>query len=114
MHARWPMSSARGRGIQVTFVEDLSRDGMKRNSIATQSLRQARSLWCFSAVTPRWPPGELHHSGRQADLARNRCSVFGIGLESILREMNSRGAKVKIAIIDASRQSLERRIRRFS
>src|SRR6267154_2789402 len=65
-----------GVGFQVTFVEDLSRDAMKR----------------------------------EFDVPRD-----GISLESILREMNSRGAKVKIAIIDASRRNpYERRIRRFS
>jgi len=47
---------------------------------------------------------------RETDVPRD-----GVSLESILREMNSRGAKVKIAIIDASRRNpYERRIRRFS
>ena len=104
-------------GFQVTFVEDLSRDGMKREfdrfyakltpgSVALvffggYAIQAARQSFIIPVDGQIW---------RETDVPRD-----GISLESILREMNSRGAKVKIAIIDASRRNpYERRIRRFS
>jgi hypothetical protein len=106
-----------GVGFQVTFVEDLSRDGMKREfdrfygkltpgSVALvffggYAIQAARQSYIIPVDGQIW---------RETDVSRD-----GISLESILREMNSRGAKVKIAIIDASRRNpYERRIRRFS
>src|SRR3954470_24815520 len=106
-----------GVGFQVTFVEDLSRDGMKREfdrfyaqltpgSVALvffggYAIQAARQSYIIPVDGQIW---------RETDVPRD-----GISLESILREMNSRGAKVKIAIVDASRRNpYERRIRRFS
>jgi hypothetical protein len=106
-----------GVGFQVTFAEDLSRDGMKREfdrfyakltpgSVALvffsgYAIQAARQSYIIPVDGQIW---------RETDVPRD-----GISLESILREMNSRGAKVKIAIIDASRRNpYERRIRRFS
>jgi len=106
-----------GVGFQVTFVEDLSRDGMKREfdrfyakltpgSVALvffggYAIQAARQSYIIPVDGQIW---------RETDVPRD-----GISLESILREMNSRGARVKIAIIDASRRNpYERRIRRFS
>src|SRR5436309_6558232 len=104
-------------GFQVTGAEDLSRDGMKREfdrfyakiapgSVALvffsgYAIQAARQSYIIPVDGQIW---------RETDVPRD-----GISLESILREMNSRGAKVKIAIIDASRRNpYERRIRRFS
>jgi len=106
-----------GVGFQVTFVEDLSRDGMKREfdrfyakltpgSVALvffsgYAIQAARQSYIIPVDGQIW---------RETDVPRD-----GISLESILREMNVRGAKVKIAIVDASRRNpYERRIRRFS
>jgi regulator of sirC expression with transglutaminase-like and TPR domain len=106
-----------GVGFQVTFAEDLSRDGMKREfdrfyakltpgSVALvffsgYAIQAARQSYIIPVDGQIW---------RETDVPRD-----GISLESILREMNSRGAKVKIAIVDASRRNpYERRIRRFS
>ena len=106
-----------GVGFQVTFVEDLSRDGMKREfdrfyaKLTTGSvglvffsgyaIQAARQSYIIPVDGQIW---------RETDVPRD-----GISLESILREMNSRGAKVKIAVVDASRRNpYERRIRRFS
>jgi len=103
--------------FQVTFVEDLSRDGMKREfdrfyakiapgSVALvffggYAIQAARQSFIIPVDGQIW---------RETDVPRD-----GISLESILREMNARGAKVKIAVIDASRRNpYERRIRRFS
>ena len=105
-----------GVGFQVTFAEDLSRDGMKREfdrfyakltpgSVALvffggYAIQAARQSYIIPVDGQIW---------RETDVPRD-----GISLESILREMNARGAKVKIAIIDASRRNpYERRIRRF-
>ncbi|MCE6949371.1 hypothetical protein LAZ29_00040, partial [Cereibacter sphaeroides] len=39
----------------------------------------------------------------------------GVALESVLNELNSRGASVKVALVDASRRNpFERRFRSFS
>ena len=106
-----------GVGFQVTFAEDLSRDGMKREfdrfyakitpgSVALvffsgYAIQAARQSYIIPVDGQIW---------RETDVPRD-----GISLESILREMNARGAKVKIAVIDASRRNpYERRIRRFS
>jgi lipoprotein NlpI len=106
-----------GVGFQVTFAEDLSRDGMKREfdrfyaqltpgSVALvffggYAIQAARQSYIIPVDGQIW---------RETDVPRD-----GISLESILREMNARGAKVKIAIVDASRRNpYERRIRRFS
>jgi hypothetical protein len=106
-----------GVGFQVTFVEDLSRDGMKREfdrfygkitpgAVALvffggYAIQAARQSFIIPVDGQIW---------RETDVPRD-----GVSLESILREMNARGAKVKIAVIDASRRNpYERRIRRFS
>jgi hypothetical protein len=106
-----------GVGFQVTFVEDLSRDGMKREFdrfyarltpgsvglvfFGGYAIQAARQSYIIPVDGQIW---------RETDVPRD-----GISLESILREMNARGARVKIAIVDASRRNpYERRIRRFS
>jgi hypothetical protein len=106
-----------GVGFQVTFAEDLSKDAMKREFdrfygkltpgsvglvfFGGYAIQAARQSYIIPVDGQIW---------RETDVPRD-----GISLESILREMNSRGAKVKIAIIDASRRNpYERRIRRFS
>ena len=106
-----------GVGFQVTFVEDLSRDGMKREFdrfyakltpgsvglvfFGGYAIQAARQSYLIPVDGQIW---------RETDVPRD-----GVSLESILREMNARGARVKIAILDASRRNpYERRIRRFS
>ena len=104
-------------GFQVDFAEDLSKDGMLRafnrfygkitqGSVALvffsgYAIQSARQSYIIPVDGQIW---------RESDVPRD-----GVSLETILREMNSRGAKVKLAILDASRRNpYERRMRPFS
>lgn len=106
-----------GVGFDVDSHEDLSKDGMLRafnrfygkitpGSVALvffsgYAIQSARQSYIIPTDGQIW---------READVPRD-----GVSLETILREMNSRGASVKIAILDASRRNpYERRIRKFS
>ena len=102
-------------GFDVELAENLTKDGMLRafgrfygkikpgsvalvffSGYAIQSNRQ-------SYVMP--VDGQIW---TEADVRRD-----GVSLENILKEMNSRGANVKVAILDASRRNpFERRFRR--
>ena len=87
----------------------------KRDSIAsTARSRPARSALVFFS-------GYAIQSARQSYIIPVDGQIWteadvrrdGVSLECILREMNTRGARVKIAILDASRRNpFERRFRR--
>jgi tetratricopeptide (TPR) repeat protein len=103
-----------GVGFEVEMAENLSKEAMRKafdrfyskirsdsvalvffSGIAIQSARQSYIIPVDGQV---WT---------EADVRRD-----GVSLDSILREMNARGAKVKIAILDASRRNpFERRFR---
>ncbi|RED38833.1 tetratricopeptide repeat protein [Rhodopseudomonas thermotolerans] len=104
-------------GFDVDLGEDLSGDAMRR---------------AFDRLYQRVKPGSVAlvffsgfgiQSGRQSYLVPVDAQIWtepdvrrdGIALETVLGELNSRGASVKIALIDASRRNpFERRFRSFS
>ena len=64
-------------------------------------IQTARQTYLLGVDAPIWEKKDVIHDG--------------FNLESIIQEMSSRGALVKIAIIDAARRNpFERRIRRYS
>src|SRR5688500_18760041 len=104
-------------GFEVSVGENLSAEAMKRS---------------FNALYEKIKPGAVAmiffsgygiQSGRQSFMIPVDSAIWdekdvrrdGISLDSVLSEMNSRGASVKIAILDASRRNpFERRFRQFS
>ncbi|MGX7742146.1 caspase family protein [Rhodopseudomonas parapalustris] len=104
-------------GFDVELGEDLSGDAMRR---------------AFDRLYQRVKPGSVAlvffsgfgiQSGRQSYLVPVDAQIWtepdvrrdGVSLEAVLGELNSRGAAVKVALIDASRRNpFERRFRSFS
>lgn len=104
-------------GFDVELGENLNGDGMRR---------------AFGRLYGRTNPGSAAvvffsgfgiQSGRQSYMIPVDAQIWtepdvrrdGISLETVLGELNSRGANVKIALIDASRRNpFERRFRSFS
>jgi tetratricopeptide (TPR) repeat protein len=104
-------------GFDVDLGEDFNGDAMRR---------------AFDRLYQRVKPGSVAlvffsgfgiQSGRQSYLVPVDAQIWtepdvrrdGIALETVLGELNSRGASVKIALIDASRRNpFERRFRSFS
>src|SRR6185436_6491759 len=103
--------------FDVDVRENLTKDGMQR---------------AISEFTARIKPGSvalLFFSGYGIQTARQSYMVpvsaqiwseaevkrDGISIEAVLGEMNARGARVKLLIVDASRRNpFERRFRGFS
>jgi hypothetical protein len=101
-------------GFDVESVENVSKDGMLRafNRFYGKIKPGSVALLFFS--------GYAIQSARQSYLmpvdsqvwTENDVRVYGVSLEEILKEMNSRGAAVKVAVLDASRRNpYERRFR---
>src|ERR1700712_5248332 len=104
-------------GFSVDIGENLTGDGMRR---------------AFDRLYGKIKPGSVAliffsgfgvQSNRQSYLIPVDAQIWteadvrrdGLGLETVLGEINSRGAGVKIALIDASRRNpFERRFRSFS
>src|SRR6201987_4075128 len=104
-------------GFNVDIGENLSGDGMRR---------------AFDKLYGKLKPGSVAliffsgfgiQSNRQSYMIPVDAQIWtepdvrrdGVSIESVLSEINSRGAGVKIAIIDASRRNpYERRFRTFS
>lgn len=104
-------------GFDVEIGENLNADAMRRS---------------FERLYARVKPGSVAlifysgfgiQSGRQSYMIPVDAQIWtepdvrrdGVGLETVLGEINSRGAGVKIALIDASRRNpFERRFRSFS
>jgi tetratricopeptide (TPR) repeat protein len=101
-------------GFDVELAENLTKDGMlrafgrfygkiKSGSVAMvffsgYAIQSARQSYLLPVDGQIWVEGDVRRDG--------------ISLETILKEMNSRGASVQIAVLDASRRSaLERRVR---
>ncbi len=104
-------------GFEVAVGENLSGDAMRRsiNTLYEKIKPGAVAMIFFS--------GYGIQSGRQSFMIPVDGAIWdekdvrrdGISLDSVLSEMNSRGASVKIAILDASRRNpFERRFRQFS
>ena len=111
-------------------ADELKRDGFDveiGENLSGEAMRRA-----FERLYGRVKPGSVAllfysgfgiQSGRQSYLIPVDAQIWtepdvrrdGIGLETVLGEINSRGAGVKIALIDASRRNpFERRFRSFS
>ncbi|MDQ8727121.1 caspase family protein [Bradyrhizobium sp. LHD-71] len=104
-------------GFEVAVGENLSGEAMRRaiNALYEKIKPGAVAMIFFS--------GYGIQSGRQSFMIPVDSAIWdekdvrrdGISLDSVLSEMNSRGASVKIAILDASRRNpFERRFRQFS
>jgi Tfp pilus assembly protein PilF len=104
-------------GFEVAVGENLTGDAMRRaiNALYEKIRPGAVAMIFFS--------GYGIQSGRQSFMIPVDGAIWdekdvrrdGISLDSVLSEMNSRGASVKIAILDASRRNpFERRFRQFS
>lgn len=112
------------------IADELKRDGFavdRQNNLTGDGMRQALDRF-YARITPGsialiFFDGFGIQSNRQTYLLPVDAQVWtepdisrdGFGLEAILGEMNSRGAGIKIAIIDAARRNpFERRFRRYS
>lgn len=104
-------------GFEVAVGENLSSEAMRRaiNTLYDKIKPGAVAMIFFS--------GYGIQSGRQSFMIPVDGAIWdekdvrrdGVSLDSVLSEMNSRGASVKIAILDASRRNpFERRFRQFS
>jgi len=104
-------------GFEVALGENLSGDAMRRaiNTLYDKIKPGTVAMIFFS--------GYGIQSGRQSFMIPVDSAIWdekdvrrdGVSLDSVLSEMNSRGASVKIAILDASRRNpFERRFRQFS
>ncbi|KPF94563.1 hypothetical protein IP86_21870 [Rhodopseudomonas sp. AAP120] len=107
----------RRQGFDVEVGENLSGDAMRRafDKLYARTKPGAVALVFFS--------GYGIQSGRQSYMIPVDAQIWtepdvrrdGVSLETVLGELNSRGATVKIALIDASRRNpFERRFRSFS
>ncbi|MFC0239102.1 caspase family protein [Rhodopseudomonas telluris] len=105
------------QGFDVDVGENLSGDAMRRafDKLYTRTKPGSVALVFFS--------GFGIQSGRQSYMIPVDAQIWtepdvrrdGVSLETVLGELNSRGATVKIALIDASRRNpFERRFRSFS
>ena len=104
-------------GFEVAVGENLTGEAMRRaiNTLYDKIKPGAVAMIFFS--------GYGIQSGRQSFMIPVDGAIWdekdvrrdGVSLDSVLSEMNSRGASVKIAILDASRRNpFERRFRQFS
>ncbi|AWM02475.1 caspase family protein [Bradyrhizobium amphicarpaeae] len=111
-------------------TEELKRDGFtvdRQNNLTADAMRQALDRFYArierGAVALIFFDGFAIQSNRQTYLLPVDAQIWtepdvardGFSLDSILAEMNTRGAAIKIALIDASRRNpFERRFRRYS
>lgn len=104
-------------GFDVEIGENLNGDGMRRaiDRLYTKIKPGSAALIFYSGIGIQ--------SNRQSYMIPIDAQIWtepdvrrdGIGLETVLGEINSRGAGVKIALMDASRRNpFERRFRSFS
>jgi len=90
-------------GFTVDVGENLTGDGMRRAFDKLYGrIKPAPSPWFSLAVRRPVQPPKLHDPDRRADLTEPDVRRDGFSLETILGEINSRGAGVKIALVDAS------------
>ena len=111
-------------------TEELKRDGFvvdRQSNLTADAMRQALDRFYArierGAVALIFFDGLAIQSNRQTYLLPVDAQIWtepdvardGFSLDSILAEMNTRGAAIKIALIDASRRNpFERRFRRYS
>jgi Tfp pilus assembly protein PilF len=104
-------------GFEVAVGENLSGEAMRRAiSTLTEKIKPGAVAMIFFS-------GYGIQSGRQSFMIPVDGAIWdekdvrrdGVSLDSLLADMHSRGASVKIAILDASRRNpFERRFRQFS
>ena len=111
-------------------AEELKRDGFvvdRQINLAGDAMRQTLDRF-YARIAPGsvaliFFDGFAIQSSRQTYLLPVDAQIWtepdvsrdGFGLDAILAEMNTRGAAIKIALIDASRRNpFERRFRRYS
>ncbi|MEY9255590.1 putative caspase-like protein [Bradyrhizobium ottawaense] len=111
-------------------TEELKRDGFvvdRQNNLTADAMRQVLDRFYArierGAVALIFFDGFAIQSNRQTYLLPVDAQIWtepdvardGFSLDTILAEMNTRGAAIKIALIDASRRNpFERRFRRYS
>ncbi|RTE95266.1 hypothetical protein D6B98_04590 [Bradyrhizobium sp. LVM 105] len=111
-------------------AEELKRDGFvvdRQSNLTADAMRQALDRFYArierGAVALIFFDGFAIQSNRQTYLLPVDAQIWtepdvsrdGFSLDSILAEMNTRGAAIKVALIDASRRNpFERRFRRYS
>jgi tetratricopeptide (TPR) repeat protein len=115
--ARALADELRRNGFEAEVAENLTKEGMQRafNSLYGK-IKSGTSVVVFFS-------GYGIQTGRQTYLIPVNAQIWtegevrrdGVGIDTVLAEMNARGAAVKLAILDASRRNpFERRFRGVS
>src|ERR1700716_1531815 len=116
-HARALTTQLRRNGFDVDVVEDASRDDMQR---AVDRLKAKVSK---DSVVMLFFGGYGVQAGRESYMIPVDAAIWkesdvrreGISIESVLETIKEKGARARIAVIDASRRNpFERRFRAFS
>src|SRR5258705_7078199 len=115
--ARALTASLRGNGFDVDVVEDASRDDMSR------AIERLKSRIKPDSVVMLFFGGFGVQAGRESYMVPVDARIWkesdirreGISVESVLEAIQERGARARLAVIDASRRNpYERRFRSFS
>src|SRR5580704_15470376 len=115
--ARALTASLRKNGFDVDVVEDASKDDMAR------AVDRLKSKIRHDSVVLLFSGGYGVQVGRESYMIPVDAAIWkeadvrrqGISIESVLEVMKEKGAKAKLAVIDASRRNpYERRFRAFS
>jgi len=115
--ARALTATLRGSGFDVDVVEDASKDDMER------AIARLKSKVTPDSVVMLFFGGYGVQAGRESYMVPVDARIWkesdirreGISVESVLEAIQERGARAKLAVIDASRRNpYERRFRSFS
>lgn len=115
--ARALADELRRRGFDVELGENLSKQSMER------SIDRFKAKIAPGATALVFYSGHGAQTGRESYLLPVNSQIWrpedvkrdGVSLEPLVTEMNERGAKLKLVIVDASRRNpFERRLRGFS
>jgi hypothetical protein len=115
--ARAMAAELRARGFDVELGENLTKQGMER------ALERFDAKITPGATALLFYSGHGVQTGRESFLIPVNAQIWrpedvrrdGVALEPLVAELNTRGAKRKLVIVDASRRNpFERRLRGFS
>jgi uncharacterized caspase-like protein len=115
--ARAVTAALRGEGFDVDVVEDAGKDDM------AQAFERLKAKIRPGSVVMLFFGGYGVQAGRESYMIPVDATIWkeadvrrdGLSIESVLAAMKARGARAKIAVIDASRRNpYERRFRAFS
>ena len=115
--ARALTASLRRNGFDVDVIEDASKDDMSR------AIERLKSRIKKDSVVMLFFGGYGVQVGRESYMIPVDATIWkeadvrrdGVSIESVLEVMKARGARAKLAVIDASRRNpYERRFRTFS